>query len=250
MIPYFYFPEIPFWPAPIQVWGLLVAIGIMTATIVGARIAKRQGLEAAGFVDLAAWAAIAGVAGARIGYLLFYGGGAVFSLQALRIWEGGMSMLGGVLGGAAAVWFLRGRLRPIWGYLEIAAFVYPLGEAIGRLGCFMIHDHPGIPANFFLAVNISGTPRLDLGLLLSLSFGALFALFVYLRRFRVKGQALFIPALLIGWGVIRFSLDFLREWGTQAADYRLYWFTPAQIASVAFIGLGVYLLVKKPIKIS
>jgi len=246
MIPYFYLSEIPFWPMPIQTWGLMVALGILAATAFGYRESRRRGLEPAKFVDAAAWASLGGIVGARLGYLLLYRGGPLLSWEIFKIWEGGMSMLGGVLGGLAAIWLMRKRLKPFWGYAEVAALAYPLGEAIGRVGCFMIHDHQGIELNTPLSVNFSGTPRLDLGLALSMSFALLFAVFLVLRRRERQVRPLFLPSLLIGWGVIRFPLDFLRVWGTTEADFRLWLFTPAQLAAVVFVAAGVYLLVKRP----
>lgn len=247
MIPYFTATTIPFWPLPIRVWGLLVALGILAATAVAWREAKRRGLDGEEMLDFVAVTVIAGAIGARVGFLLFYAGGETWldPWSAFRVWEGGMSLFGAVLGVAVALLILRRRLGgSLWSYAEAAAFAYPLGEGIGRLGCFLIHDHPGIRTNFFLAVAFPDGPRLDHGLLLSLAFLLVFLLFLLLNR-RRPPPPFFLPWLLVLWGGLRFGLDFLRASDLPGSDARYWGLTPAQYGGFLMLVAGAVWLTRR-----
>ncbi len=242
MIPYFEVTTIPFWPWPIQSWGLLVAVGILTAAYCGVRVARHEGLNASRFMDGVTWLVLAGIVGARIGYLVFYSAGSFMGrlTSVFSIWDGGMSIMGGLLAsGGLAYWHYRKTDGRDWLYLEIAALVYPLGEGIGRIGCFLIHDHLGISSNLFLAVDFLGGPRLDHGLLLSLSFLLLFVAFALLYKKRgLSSGFFFLPLLMIAWGVIRFGLDFFRSWDLIFNDSRFLMLTAAQWAGLVAVVIG------------
>jgi phosphatidylglycerol:prolipoprotein diacylglycerol transferase len=247
MIPYFQADTIPFWPWPIRVWGLLVALGLVAAAIVGAREARRRGLSAGDFLDFAAYVVVAGVVGARLGFILLYAPTAAWDdpWSVLRVWEGGMSLLGAGFGVIVAVILLRRRFGPsLLPLAEVAAFVYPLGEAIGRVGCFLIHDHPGRPWSGFLSVNFPDGPRTDHGLLLSLAFAVLFVVFWLLNRHRPKSP-FFLPLLLLAWGLIRVILDFWRAGDFLLAETRYFGVTPAQYGGLIMIAVGVVWLARR-----
>lgn len=248
MIPYFRLTAIPFWPIPLQVWGILVATGIVVAIAVGASEVRRRGVDPRRYVDWASLLAVGSLVGGRVGHLFLYGGWREIAgpLGAVAIWRGGMSIFGGFLGAGlvAWIWFRRAR-EPRWrDFLEATAFAYPLGEAIGRIGCFLIHDHPGIRTDFFLAVNFPDGPRLDHGLLLVLANAALFALFLFLKR-RPRPGLFYLPLLLVGWGVTRLVLDFWRATDLVGSDVRFLGLTPAQYGGAAMVVVGAILLSRR-----
>lgn len=250
MIPYFRFTTIALGPVQIQVWGLMVALGILTAAFVGRREAKRRGLDPELFTDLASWAVIAGLVGARLFHAFAYEPAGVFAdpLSVFRVWEGGMSMFGGLLGGALGAWvFVRKHPLDFAAYADVCAYVLPLGYAIARIGCFLIHDHPGTLSHSFLAVRYPGGARLDHGLLLMIAGFALFGLFFWLnRRAARKGYGTarpsFLALFMVCYGVTRFILDFYRIRGVPGADARYLSLTPGQYVALAFIALGLLAL--------
>ena len=82
----------------------------------------------------------------------------------LEFWDG-LSSFGGLLGGIlAAVLFFRIRGVPLSRYGDAFAVGIPTGWAIARIGCFLVHDHPGRLTGFPLAVAFPGGARHDLGL--------------------------------------------------------------------------------------
>ncbi len=246
MIPYFRLTALPLGPIVIQVWGLFVASGILAAAWLGSREARRLGLKAEAWLDLSAWMVLAAIVGARLFYALFYAPAYFASepLAVVRIWDGGMSIWGGFVGaGAAALIYARRRKLELRRYLDLAAFVLPLGCAIGRLGCFLIHDHPGTLSRSFLSVAFPDGARLDHGLLLSLLNLAIFLFFLLLRRL-ARHPVPYLAWYALLYGLARFYLDFYRAWDLAGSDVRLWSLTPAQYLSVLAAAFGFWLLLR------
>ena len=90
--------------------------------------------------DFVLWATLGVVAGGRLGYVLFYNLDAYLDdpLEALKIWHGGMSFHGGLIGVALAI-FLFARLRglPVLALADVAAAATPIGLFFGRVANFI-----------------------------------------------------------------------------------------------------------------
>jgi phosphatidylglycerol:prolipoprotein diacylglycerol transferase len=234
MIPYVEFHVIPIGPLRIQVWGLFVALGILAALVIGRRAARRRGLDAAEFTDMAAWIVVFALIGGRLFHAFAYDPAPFLAdpWKIFRVWEGGMSSYGGFIGAAiAAAVFVRRRHIPFLPYADAAAYALPCGYGIGRIGCFLIHDHPGTLSDSVLAVRYPGGDRLDHGLLLSILGLSAFALFFFLERKGRRGA--FLPLFMVLYGAARFFLDFYRAWDLPGADARYWSLTPAQYGSAA-----------------
>ena len=96
--------------------------------------------------DLLSAGMVGVILGGRIGYVLFYGFDAFISnpLVLFRIWEGGMSFHGGLLGVIVALWVYANRTER--GFFAVTDFVVlgvPLGLACGRIGNFINAELPG-----------------------------------------------------------------------------------------------------------
>ncbi len=248
MIPYFSYTSIPVGPLTIHVWGLAVASGMLAAILLARRIAERAGLDGEVIFDLALWVLMPAFIFSRLGHVVFYNPTMITAhpLDVLKIWQGGMSSFGGYIGAALGIYaYVKVRKIKLRPYAEIAAYVLPLGYGIGRIGCFLIHDHPGIPCSCLLAVAFPGGPRLDHGLLLSMFGFSLFAVFVLLRR-RVwtvgADRWRYLPILLISYGSYRFILDFFRAWDLPHSDTRYLMLTPSQYGGVLFVAIGLFIL--------
>jgi phosphatidylglycerol:prolipoprotein diacylglycerol transferase len=249
MIPYFRFDEFSIGPLNIYVWGAMVAAGLLTAVFAARFIARRRNLDDGVVVDLSVWVMLAALIIGRLFHVIAYGLDSAIAdpLSIFRIWEGGMSSFGGYIGAALGIWLFsrkfKGVLRP---HLEIAAFVMPLGYGIGRLGCFFIHDHPGVLSGSFLAVTFPAGARLDHGLLLSLFGFLMFGVFLVMsRKFKVgEDRWLYVPVLLMVYGLVRFGLGFLRAWDISSADPRYFWLTPGQYGAVILVAVGAWIAIK------
>jgi len=248
MIPYFRYTSLPLEPLHIQVWGFFVALGMFIALLAGYRRAGRRGLDRSAYLDMAAWMIMAALVGGRLAYAFFYDPRTFLDdpWELLRLWHGGMSVYGGFFGAAAAAALFAGvRRLPFFTYAEVFAFMLPLGLAIGRIGCFLIHDHPGVLSNSWLAVDYPGGARLDHGLLLVLLDLAIFLSFVVVDRLRRTRQTSFLALFMLIYGFVRFGLDFLRAWDLPGSDARYLGLTPAQFFSLALAVAGLALLLRK-----
>lgn len=237
MIPYVSWTSFQLGPLTIQVWGMFVALGILAATLLAAARAARRGIERFHIVRLAVWVTVAGVVGARL-FFLFPTPEAWSLAQAIRVRDGGMAITGGILAGAiAAAWYVRRRRLSLPQVADVVGPPLLLGEGIGRLGCFAIHDHLGNPTAFPLAVNVLGTPRHDVGLLLSIAgfLGWLLLSGVDRRRWLPLGGVGLVA--LLWYSLTRLTLDFLRATELPAAvgfavDARYAGLTVAQYAAI------------------
>ncbi|MCX6714726.1 MAG: prolipoprotein diacylglyceryl transferase [Candidatus Uhrbacteria bacterium] len=241
MIPWFQFTQIHFGIITVQVWGLLVALGIFCATWVASKKAAREGLDPNIVWDFAFWVMISAFIGARL-FEVVYNPALYLAhpLELLTVWQGGFSEMGGFIGAILAlVYYLRSKKLDAWKYAGCVAYALPLGFGIGRIGCFLIHDHPGTLTHFILGVKYPDGIRHDHGLYLSIEGFLIFLLFVLLDRKHAKPQT-FVITFLIFHGIIRFFLDFLR-----VIDIRYFFLTPAQYISIAMIFAGGTLLFPK-----
>ncbi|MDD5043137.1 MAG: prolipoprotein diacylglyceryl transferase [Patescibacteria group bacterium] len=247
MLPYIKITTINFWPVEIQFWGLLAALGIVIAGFGAYREAKSKSLSLKKFWDLFFWVVVAALIGGRIFHIVFYEWGYYSKnlWDILKIWQGGMSLFGGLAGAfAVAIIFIRRHNLNFWEWADIFIFFLPLGLFFGRIGCFFIHDHPGILTDSFLGVAYPVGARYDLGLILALSNLILFLFFLFLRR-RERSRGFYLSVFFIWFGAVRFLSDFLRAWDLPGSDFRWHYLTPAQYLSLVMIFLGLYFFYKR-----
>lgn len=241
MIPYLSLTTFSLGPITLHAWGVFVALGFLFGTFMAARLAKQRGDDSQVLWDLLVWVAITGMVGGRLGHVLFYDPGyyAQHLLEVFEIWRGGLSIYGGfLLASVVGLLFLRRRKFDLHRYTDIVAFGMPFGMWIGRIGCFLIHDHPGTLTHFVLGVQYpDGAVRHDLGLYESINafFMAMFMLWLS-RKPRPVGMYLAVFALW--YGATRFAMDFLR-----VIDVRYFGLTPGQYFSLLLFGFGVSELV-------
>lgn len=248
MIPYFEWTEVHIGPLTLYVWGFFVAFGILAGLQVSRWFGKKQGLIDVALIDSATWGIIGGLVGARLGYVLFYNFAAFLHapLKVFAIWDGGMSMAGGLIGAIAAIlWFLHKEKLPVLPYLDAITFGLPLGYGCGRIGCFLIHDHPGTATHFVLGVKYpDGIVRHDHGLYLSIfgfiTAGVFFTLYKISQRKKWNLGAGFWTGLYFTfYGATRIWLDFYR-----VNDAVYFGLTPAQWISLGFVLGGMWLLAR------
>jgi phosphatidylglycerol:prolipoprotein diacylglycerol transferase len=106
------------------------------------------------------------------------------------------------------------------------------------MGCYLVHDHPGIRTTSFLSVRYPEGTRYDLGLLEALFLIALAAVFLFLDR-KPRPRGFFYVAFLLLYGLFRFQLDRLHVDPPRYAGW-----TVDQVASSLMILTGGVLAIR------
>jgi phosphatidylglycerol:prolipoprotein diacylglycerol transferase len=184
--------------------------------------------------DLVFYAALGIILGGRLGYVLFYNLSfyAQHPIEALKLWDGGMSFHGGLLGTVLGILYLSWKQKlPALRIHDYVACVAPIGLFFGRLANFVNHELWGAPTNVPWAIRfpevvagmtVLGPPRHPSQLYEALLEGAV--LFAILAWMFWKTQARYEPGKLVGafgffYGVFRFLVEFVREPDPQLTGF-------------------------------
>jgi len=252
MFPYIHYDYFLFGPLTIHVWGLMVSLGIIAGTLMARYLAKKYFYSADVILDMVVWILIGALVTARLFHVAFYE--PLYYVQnpwdMIKFWQGGASSLGGFTGAGLALWLFAKTRRFGWKeilpYFDFSAVGLWLGWGIGRIGCFLTHQHPGKLTNLFLGINYPEGARFDLGIAESLVGFLLFVIFFLLFKRLVKIRWGLVASLSIAsYAFLRFFLDFLRATPADIAggDVRYLALTPAQWGmSVVLLGLTATLV--------
>ncbi len=240
MIPYIASQTYTIFGITFQTWGTFVAAGFLVGTYIAAQRARAKGLKPEIVWNMAFWIFIAAFVGARLFHVLFYDPRYYLAhpLDAIDPRKPGYAMFGGFIGAAVAFyWQVRKHSLDFLSYADTLIWGLPWGCGIGRIGCFLIHDHPGTLTHFILGVKYpDGSVRHDLGLYLSLIGFATGGIFVYLNR-RERAPGFWLGTYMMIEGIVRFSLYFLR-----IVDTRYLGLTPTQYLCVPLFAFGMWIV--------
>ena len=149
-------PRIHLGPVAISPHGIGIALGFLIGAQYMVRRSKRFGGPSENDIwNALFWALLGSMAGARIAYVIGHLSEVTNSfhdpLGVFKVWEGGISLLGGIIGAVlAAVPYVRKHRLGFWTMTDLAAPGLALGIFIGRIGDLMIGDHLGKPTTFAL----------------------------------------------------------------------------------------------------
>ena len=149
-------PRIHLGPLAISPHGIGIAVGfLLGAQVMVRRARKRGGPDEADIWNALFYALIGSIVGARVGYVLGHFGevtdGGRDLLGIVRVWEGGISLLGGITGAILfALPYAWRKKMGFWRTLDLAVPGLALGIVIGRIGDLVIGDHLGKPTDFAL----------------------------------------------------------------------------------------------------
>jgi len=265
------YPTLDIGPLSISPHGIGIAVGFLLGAQLMARRAKRfGGPPEADIWNCLFYALIGAIVGARVGYVIGHisevtdGGDDLLGI--LRIWEGGISLIGGITGAVlfALPYMLRKKMG-FWRTMDLAAPGLALGIVIGRIGDLVIGDHLGKPTKFALGWLCTGEgsdPPVEAEVYLQAlaegrppSLGcydlvlhqtALYDLFSTLALLGVllfvgrkaRPTGLLIITFTIWYAAMRVITDFLR------VDKRYFGLTGSQLMSIAVGVVCLYLLAR------
>jgi phosphatidylglycerol:prolipoprotein diacylglycerol transferase len=195
------------------------------------------------------------IVGGRLGYVFFYGLENLLQepLFLFRIWEGGMSFHGGLIGAILAMaWYARRSRRNFWQVADFAAPLVPLGLAFGRVGNFIGGELWGrisdvswamifpasLPPSALFSKTLeeawqSGALGLE-GLLL-------FILLLWYSASR-KPAAAVSGLFLVGYGSFRVVVEFFREPDQHLGYLAMDWLTMGMVLSLPMILAGIIIM--------
>ncbi len=225
----------------VRPFGTLVAMAVAFGAWLSLRQARRIGLSTVPVVDFLYWISVGGFLGGHVLDVILYHPALVLEEPlALVDIASGQSSFGGFVGAtASALLWRRVRRRPLGPVAEVIASSFPAAWVIGRLGCAVAHDHPGIRSDLWFAVAYPGGGRLDLGLVEAAGVVPLALAAIWLRR-RPRPEGYFVALMCLYYAPLRFMLDFLRARDLVSSDARYAGLTPAQWATMLLFGVGLY----------
>ncbi len=224
---------------PIQPFGVLVGIAIVLGYYLGRRRARRVGLDPELCADGEVWIVVSGFVMAHLVSVIFYFPERILEnpLSLVAFWSG-LSSFGGLIGAAVGTYvFFRRHKVVIIKYVDAIVFGFVPAWVLGRMGCTIVFDHPGLPTSHWLGMaDSAGVVRHNLGMYEMFLAVVLTAIIYALKDVRPFDG--FHPALmLLLYSPVRFGLDYLR---TQDRTYL--GLTPGQYFAVGMVGVALVLI--------
>jgi len=251
-------PEILHWGVlRITSYGLMLTIAFLVGTWLGLRESRRLGLDEDRVVTVILVALMAGVVGARALYVAehmrdFRGS----YLSVLALWQGGLTLYGGIAAGTVAGLFVARRTGlPMWVTGDALAPSLALGTVFGRLGCFLngcCYGHPtrlpwGVvfPADSFAGLEFGPVPLHPAQLYFAAAgLGLFLGVWTVRRRVRVPGVLLWSLIALLA--LVRIPLDLTRVYEADAmvAEFGVVHISESQVTSTALMLFALLMIVR------
>lgn len=251
-----------FGPLAVRWYGLAYLTAFATAWWLGTLRARRpgSGWSAQEVSDVVFYGAMGAVLGGRLGYVFFYGFEQFLRdpVWLVRIWDGGMSFHGGLIGGLAGLWWFSRKTQR--GFFQVSDFVapmVPLGLGFGRLGNFANTELPGratesafgmvypCATDAIRAINPLCTgewepfARHPSPLYQAFTEGLLLFTLVWLVSSRPQATGVVTGVFLIGYGTLRIVTEFFRQPDIHLGFIAFDWLTMGQLLSLPMIIVGI-----------
>jgi phosphatidylglycerol:prolipoprotein diacylglycerol transferase len=251
-------PEILHWGVlNITSYGLLLAVAFLVGTWLALRESRRLRLDEDQVVTVILVALVAGVVGARVLYVLehlrdFRGS----YLSVLALWQGGLTLYGGLVAGTLAGLVAARRLGlPMWLVTDALTPSLALGTMFGRVGCFLngcCYGRPtrlpwGVvfPPDSFASLEFGPVPVHPSQLYFAATGLGLFLL-AWAARGRVRVPGVTFWGFLALLALVRIPLDFTRAYEAEAilVDLGSVHLTESQVTSVSLVLFALLMIVR------
>ena len=241
---------VSFGPLEVRWYGLAYLAGILIAwyllSLPGRR--ARGNWNPDELADLIFYAVVGMLVGGRLGSMLFYHFESMLvdPLRVLRIWEGGMSFHGGLLGVIAGLaWFGRRHGRTLQETADMIAPTVPVGLGLGRLGNFANGELWGTPSTLPWAMvypHVDATPRHPAQLYEFLLEGVVLFVVLWWYSSADRNPWAVSGLFLLGYGLFRCLAEFTRAPDAHIGYLAWGWLTMGQVLSAPLILAGAALL--------
>ncbi len=251
-------PEILHWGAlHIRSYGLMLAIAFLFGTWLALREARRLRIDEDALVTIILATLVCSVLGARLLYVMEHLED--FRRQwgsVLALWQGGLTLYGGIVGGTVAGLLVARRLhQPMWTVADALTPSLALGTMFGRVGCFLngcCYGRPtrlpwGVefPADSFAGLDYGTVPVHPSQLYNAAAGLGLFALAWALRK-RLAPPGTLFWGFVLAFSLVRIPIDLTRAYepGAVLATIGGVPFTESQLTSVALALFGVLMMLR------
>ncbi len=243
-------------PIRVHWYGIMYLVGFAAGWWLGRRRAAQPGStwKPQDVDDLVFYSMLGGILGGRVGYVLFYGlkFWAEDAWYPVKIWDGGMSIHGGLLGGIVALLiFAKTHRRHIGDVFDFTVPLPGLGIFFGRIGNFINGELWGKPTTVPWGFSYNGQVLHPSQLYEAVLEGLI--LFILIWWFTSRPRPRLAPAglFLAYYGAVRFLVEFVRVPDEQL-KYLAHtgWLTMGQVLSLPMIAIGLYWLIsayKRPV---
>ena len=237
---------------PLQVhwYGLMYLFGFASAWLLGVYRASKPHtpINRKQMEDLVFYGALGTVIGGRLGYIVFYNFESFAQTPSIlfRVWEGGMSFHGGLIGVVTAVFlFSRKVRRPFIDVMDFSAPLIPLALGFGRIGNFIGGELWGRVSDVPWAMVFpkgGDDPRHPSQLYQAFLEGVvLFAILFWFSR-KPRPRYTVSALFLIVYGALRFGVEFVREPDSHIG-LAFDWMSRGQLLSIPMVVLGIVIFV-------
>lgn len=239
-------------PVQIRWYGISYVVGILLSWwLLRLRGTRGGGWTREQVSDLVFYATVGIILGGRLGSVLFYNFPYYIEepLAVFRVWEGGMSFHGGMLGVMLAVWlYARKTQRGFFAVTDFIVPVGPVGLGSGRIGNFINGELWGAPSDLPWAMifpdpRAGGIPRHPSQLYEAFLEGLL--LFVILWWFSARPRPVMAVSglFLVLYGIFRTLVEFIREPDRQIGYLAGDWLTMGMVLSMPMVLVGAAMLI-------
>lgn len=242
-------------PLQLHWYGIIIAAALLGGLLVAIGMARLRGERADHLAGILLLGLLTGVIGARAWYIAFnrdfY---APNPAQVFAVWEGGLALYGGLIGGILATLIYTWSSEiSFWRWADICAPGLILAQAIGRVGDLVNNQAFGIPttSSFYVTIPVDNRPMEYINythFTPTAAYEAIWDLIVFLlllgltliqrRGWRVLPEGVIFLAYLIFYSIGRIPIEGLRVDSLYLGDMRV-----AQLAGAVFIVAGVLLYV-------
>lgn len=234
-------------PLQVRWYGLMYLVGFLGSWGLALWRARRPGSGWTSELvsDFIFYCALGVIVGGRVGYILFYNFSNFLAnpLLLFKIWEGGMSFHGGLLGVLVSVWlFARKSGKTFFELTDFVAPLVPLGLGAGRIGNFINGELWGrvtdVPWGMVYR-HVGPEARHPSQLYEFLLEGVLLFLIVWFYSAKPKPRMAVSGMFALCYGVFRFSAEFFRQPDAPLGFIAFGWLTMGQLLSLPLILVGV-----------
>ena len=231
----------------IRWYSLAYIVGILIGWILSKKLFISDQSIKEKFDDFITYVIVGIIIGGRLGYVLFYNYSyyADNLLAIFKIWQGGMSFHGGLIGVViASIWFSKKNNHDTFKYFDIISLVSPIGIFFGRISNFINSELYGRETDLLWSVkfvSVDNINRHPSQIYEAIFEGLiLFIILNYLTSRINKKEGYVSSVFLIFYSIFRFVIEFTREPDAQIGLLYLN-LSIGQIISIFVLFFGIYL---------